>query len=291
LSYPPYPPDPNRPQDTPRNFPTYGRVEPAPQQPQPPQQPPQPPPAYYPPASYPPGHYPPAYGPPPPAFGYGYGYAGTQPNTTNGLAIAALATGLASVLFGIAAPVAIGLGIAALVQIKRRNEKGIVQAVVGIVSGSLVVLFWGGMLALFAIGLSTADDSYGSPAPTSTPSYSGPTTYVDELSVGECFDEGAADEEVVRQPCLEPHQGELFAVVTLTNRAWPGEQNIEAVSRAACEKAFLPYVGISADKSELDTAVWTPELSGWSSGDRTVLCAAYGPDGDDLDGSVKGTKR
>jgi hypothetical protein len=213
-------------------------------------------------------------------------------STTNGLAVAALALGIAGVLFAVTAPVAVGLGIAALVQIKRRREGGTAQAVVGIVSGGLVTIFWAGLLVLlFVLGLNSANDTSGSPGPTYTPTYSGPITYVDELSVGECFDDGPADPEVVRQPCSLPHQGELFAVVTLAPQAWPGEQGIETVAQAACDKAFLPYVGIAADKSELDSMSWSPEHSAWSSGDRTVICAAYGPSGDALTGSVKGTHR
>jgi hypothetical protein len=236
--------------------------------------------------------YPAAYGPPPPVFGYGYGYAGTPQSTTNGLAVAALALGIAGFVFGVTAPVAVGLGIAALVQIKRRNERGTAQAVVGIVSGGLVTLFGAGLLVvLLVIGFNSPDDTYGSPGPTYTPTFSGPTTYVDELIVGECFDDGQIDQEVLRQPCPQAHQAELFAVVTLAPQAWPGEEGIGTVAQAACDKAFLPYVGIAADQSELDSVSWYPEHSAWSSGDRSVSCAAYGPNGDDLTGSVRGTHR
>jgi hypothetical protein len=224
-------------------------------------------------------------------MGYGYGYPGMQQATTNGLAIAALATGLAAFLFGITAPVAIGLGIAALVQIKRRNERGTAQAVVGIASGALVMLFAGLMVALFAIGFSSADDNYGSPEPVSSYSPPAGTTYVDELVVGECFDDGSTEEEVVRQPCTGVHQGELFAIGTLSQQPWPGEQEVRKASQATCDKAFLTYVGIAVDDSELETLVWYPDRTAWSAGDRRVMCAAYGPDSEDLDGSVKGTKR
>src|SRR5207249_505566 len=50
---------------------------------------------------------------------YGYGYPGTT-RGTNGLATAALVTGIGGFLVGISAPVAVGLGIAALVQLKKR---------------------------------------------------------------------------------------------------------------------------------------------------------------------------
>jgi hypothetical protein len=339
LTYPPQPPDPNRPQDTPRNFPTYARPDQPPQQPpgqaqqpqqqpwQAPQQPPrqespygrsetrydgpqgqpgapQPgspysgapqspfaPPYQVPPQGpqYPGQGYPPAYGQQPPPYGYGYGYPGASQYKTNGLAIAALATGLGSIVFAIAAPVAIGLGIAALVQIKRRREGGTAQAVVGLVAGSAVSVLWL-ILLVAVIGAGVADDPYGADTPISTPTFR-PGVYIDELEIGECYDETGADDEVERTQCISAHEAELFAVVTLAAKPWPGEQQIRKESQAACDKAFLPYVGIAADESELESVVWYPELSAWSSGDHQTYCTAYGPSGDDLTGSVKGTKR
>lgn len=69
---------------------------------------------------------------------------------TNGLAIAALVCGLAGFVTWISAPVGIGLGIAALVQIKRRGDSGKGMAIAGIVSGALVTI---GILLLIAMYL------------------------------------------------------------------------------------------------------------------------------------------
>jgi len=321
LTYPPQPPDPNRPQDTPRNFPTYTRPDqpqqpPPQQQPQPwqaPQQPPRqdspygrsetrydgpqgpppgaPQPPFVPPYQVPPqgaqypGH--PQY----PQPQYGYGYPGDSQYKTNGLAIAALATGLGSILFAIAAPVAIGLGIAALVQIKRRREGGTAQAVVGLVAGSAVSVLWS-ILLVAVIATGVTDDDYGTTdTPISAPTFGTPTTYIDELVIGECYDESGGEDEVELVDCGSPHEAELFAMVILPPRTWPGEKEVRKESQAACDKAFLPYVGIAATSSVLDSVVWYPEEDAWSSGDREVFCTAYGADGDDLTGSVKGTKR
>jgi hypothetical protein len=62
-------------------------------------------------------------------------------------------------------------------------------------------------------------------------------------------------------------------------------------AESACDNAFLPYVGIQITNSILDTDFWYPDSESWDHGDRKVLCIAYGPDGDRLDGSVRGTKR
>ena len=283
--HPPYPPGHGRPQDTPR-FPTYGRPE------QPVQQPPPfvPPGASY--QGYPGG--PQVFSQPPP-YGYGYpqgfGYPGTPQVKTNGLATAALATGLAGILFPIAGPVAVGLGIAALAQIRRRRERGTAQAVAGLVLGSLQVIFWTSLLAIvFATGSDNDPNRYDA-SPTSTPSYTMPKVYGDELMVGECFNDGTDEGEVVRMPCNEPHAGELIAAVTLPEGPYPGDQKTAAAAEATCNTEFSKYVGIPADKSELNPEFWYPDEDYWVHGDRSVVCAAYGPAGEQLQSTVKGTKR
>jgi hypothetical protein len=232
--------------------------------------------------------------PPPYGYGYGYppgfGYPGTPQVKTNGLAIAALATGLAGILFGFAGPVAVGLGIAALVQIRRRHESGTAQAVVGLVLGSLQVIFWTGLLAIgFATGWGDDPNNYATP--TSTPSYTMPKVYVDDLMVGECFNDGNDEGEVVRMACNEPHDGELVADVTLPGGPYPGDRKVAAEAEASCNTEFSAYVGITADKSELEPSFWYPDEDYWVHGDRSVVCAAYGPAGEQLQSTVKGTKR
>jgi hypothetical protein len=282
--HPPYPPGHDRPKDTP-SFPTYGR----------PEEPFVPPgPSYQ---GYPGGQQPfsqlPPYQPYPyqPSYGYGYpqgfGHPGTTQAKTNGLAIAALATGLA----GIAGPVAVGLGVAALVQIRRRHESGTAQAVVGLVLGSLQTVFWTGLLAIgFATGWG-GDPGNGYASPTSSPSSSIPKVYVDQLVVGECFDDGDGEDEVIRMPCDGPHDGELVADVTLPSGPYPGDRKAAAAAETSCNTEFSKYVGIAADKSELDPAFWYPDEDYWVHGDRLVVCAAYGPVGEQLQSRVKGTKR
>jgi hypothetical protein len=233
--------------------------------------------------------------PPPYGYGYGYpqgfGYPGTPQVKTNGLATAALATGLAGILIGFAGPVAVGLGIAALAQIRRRRERGTAQAVAGLVLGSLQVIFWTSLLAIvFATGGGNDPDTYDA-SPISTPSYTMPKVYVDELMVGECFNDGTDEGEVVRMPCNEPHAGELVADVTLPEGPYPGDQRAAAAAEARCNTEFSKYVGIPADKSKLNPEFWYPDEDYWVHGDRSVVCATYAPAGEQLQSTVKGTKR
>jgi hypothetical protein len=316
VSYPPSPPgsDPNRPQDvprrpqdTPRNFPTYGRpAQPAapPYQQQPYQQNPQQHNPYQQPNPQPQNPYQqanpqqqnpyqqqaPAYGQPPAQYGYGYGYGypGNAGSKVNGLATAALVTGLVGILFAFAAPVAVGLGIAALVQIKRRNEAGTGQAIAGLVIGGVITVLGAGMIALI-VAAGVSDDDYGSrPVPTYSPS----TTYVDQLAVGECFDDASGEEdEVLRRSCTEPHDGEITADVMMAAGPYPGDRQAGRTAQTRCDIEFGTYIGRPADGSELESSFWHPTEESWDEGDRLVVCAAYGPGGDQLTSTVKGSKR
>ncbi|MFI5692118.1 DUF4190 domain-containing protein [Kribbella sp. NPDC051586] len=236
---------------------------------------------------YGPGQYPPQYGQAPAPYAYGYGYTGS--GGTNGLAAAALATGIGGIFIGLSAPVAIGLGIAALVQINRRQQAGKGMAIAGLVIGSLVTIGYVVLIGvLIALG-STADD-YGSPEPVSSYS-SGPTTTVDDLAVGECFDDGNAEDEVVRQPCTAAHDGEIISDVTLADGPYPGDSGVDEAADRACTPDFTSYIGKSPDDSELDLFYWTPTESLWAHDDRMVVCAAYGPDHEKLTTTVKNSHR
>ncbi|WP_433014493.1 DUF4190 domain-containing protein [Kribbella sp. CA-294648] len=294
MSYPQGPPDPSRPQDTPRGFPTYGRPPEPVNPPSPPPQAPgwqapgqQPAPygqPYPPPAPYGQQYPPPTpHGqqhPPPYGYGYGYGYPGAGMVKTNSLAIAALVCGLGGLVIGLSAPVGVGLGIAALVQIKRRGESGKGMAIGGIVVGGLITAFGVGLLALaLIIGFSEADSA------------DGPSTRVDSLAVGECFNEGWGMDEVHRRSCSEEHDGEIVANVTLPAGPYPGDGEVDDLSRARCDAEFGKYVGTPRSQSELESDYWYPEEDDWDSGDRLVVCAAYGPDYDLLTRTVKDSKR
>ncbi|MEV5961796.1 DUF4190 domain-containing protein [Kribbella sp. NPDC051952] len=338
MAQPPYGPDPGRPQDRPqdstRPFPTYGRPEeatqqlptqqptqqlptqqpgtqwaapgqPAGQQPPPPQQPPagqqppygqqpsygqQAPPGQQPPygQGYGPAQYPAPYGQPPAPYAYGYGYPG-QSRGTNGLATAALATGLGGLVIPFGAPVAIGLGIAALVQLRKRQESGKGMAIAGLVIGSLITLGYLALIAFMIVLGSGSEGDYGSSGPGSTSS--GSAVDVDALAVGECFDDGDDEGEVVRRPCPQAHDGEIISNITLPEGPYPGDKNVVKAAKSGCAGDFAKYVGNTMDKSELDLAWWTPDQDLWEDEDRLVICAAYGPPGEDLTGSVRNSRR
>jgi hypothetical protein len=115
--------------------------------------------------------------------------------------------------------------------------------------------------------------------------------YVDELAVGDCFDETSVEDEVIQRDCPVEHDGEMVASVTLPAGAYPGDKAIDDAADQACAGPFGTYVGKSRDDSELELAWWTPDKPTWNSGDRRVFCAAYGPGTDKLTGTVKNSHR
>ncbi|WP_112241341.1 DUF4190 domain-containing protein [Kribbella monticola] len=224
---------------------------------------------------------------------YGYGYPGVHQVKTNGLAVAALVCGLVGIFFWVTAPVAVGLGIVALVQIKRRRENGTAQAVIGLsIGGLLTLVFTAVIIFLVAVDWNEGTDSdYGSDQPVSTSSASPDKVDVDELIVGECFDDGLDEGEAVRQPCPELHDAELISNVTLPAGTYPGDAKVKESARLACRQEFTKYIGVSPDKSVRKSSFWWPDAELWKDGDRVVVCAAYGANGTQLRGTVKGTKR
>nr|WP_272954767.1 DUF4190 domain-containing protein [Kribbella sandramycini] len=207
------------------------------------------------------------------------------------MAIAAIACGLGGLATMISAPFGVGFGIAALVQLRKRPaETGKGLAITGIVSGGLITLGYGLLFTLIAVFSSGVDDDpYSAPLPGTSTS----GTYVDELAVGECYDDGDEDGEVTRRDCARPHDGEVISNVTLPDGPYPGDAEVDRLGKVRCGEEFATYVGKTADKSELDLAWWTPTKRLWERDhDRLVVCSAYGAaSGDRLTGSVKGTKR
>jgi Septum formation len=211
------------------------------------------------------------------------------PVRTSGLALAALITALCGL-----GPIAAGLGIAALVSLRTSRLEGFGMAVAAVAIGAVETL-------LLVVGIAIAVSGEDDPAPTYTPSYQ-PTyepppvpdedmVYVDDLAAGDCFDEGPEEDEVAVVPCGQPHDGEMVGSVTLGAGAYPGDRGLQEQAERACDQTFATYVGTTVQKTSLRPDFWAPDRELWESGDRVAVCATWGPDGDRLTGSVKGSKR
>ncbi|NNC74877.1 MAG: hypothetical protein HKN93_05125 [Acidimicrobiia bacterium] len=124
------------------------------------------------------------------------------------------------------------------------------------------------------------------------------STSVDNLTVGDCFNEPSANEfdavDVI--DCDDEHDYEVLATVALPGGDYPGdfEVTIEAFER--CEALFEQYVGVSFDASEVYIAPFVPAEASWEDGQQEALCGLYLLAGDQesvakTTGSLRGTGR
>jgi hypothetical protein len=114
---------------------------------------------------------------------------------------------------------------------------------------------------------------------------------VRDLAVGECFDYGNAEDEVLRQPCTVAHYGEIIGDVTLPEGPYPGDDGVDEAADRACTHDFTAYVGKSPDDSELNLYYSTPTESLWNDGDRLVVCEVHGFAFIQLTGTIKNSHR
>ncbi len=187
------------------------------------------------------------------------------PTGTNGFAIAAFCLGLVGAI-----PLAVIFGIIALVQVRESRQKGRGFAVTGLVLSGLWVL----IIALVVIvGLAgEADrDSDGDIV-------SSGKVEVTELEVGDCVadvNDFAEDELVLTLdavPCAEQHGAEVYAIVTLDDTAYPGDDEVSALSEERCVDE-LETASPEAFEDETYAVIWfQPTEDSWSEDDRDLSC-------------------
>lgn len=240
---------------------------PGPQQPQDPYQPP--PQGPYGPQGFPTpqgphGPYPQAaYGAAPyPVWGQGYSPYG-RPSPINGVAIAALVLGILCFLPG----VGLVLGIVALVQIRKRGERGKGMAIAGSVLSCVGLALW--VLLLATGGASEIWQGFKEGAGANS-SFA--------LAKGDCFDVpgDSFDEDVYdvdEVACSGEHDAEVFATIPLTGGSFPGD---DRVTEVADDKCFALQDAYAMDTwaltEEVDVYYLTPTEESWSWGDREITC-------------------
>ncbi|MFG2004736.1 septum formation family protein [Spirillospora sp. NPDC048911] len=191
-----------------------------------------------------------------------YAYQPPVAPKTNRLAIVALVVGLAGgVVF------AVGFAIAALVQIKRRNEKGKGLAIGGLAAAAAWVV---GIVAVVVAAYSFVPDR----DEAGRISKSG-KALVSTLKVGDCFTGFGADATnilVTALPCSKPHDGEVVAKVKLPDGSFPGRAETERQAEAVCEKEIGTVYDRSRYVDDLDLYASSPDKLAWDDGDRSVVC-------------------
>ena len=204
------------------------------------------------------------YGPPYRTWGQGYSPY-NRPVPVNGLAIAALVLGILCFV----PAVGLVLGIVALVQIKKRGERGKGMAVGGMVMSSIGI----GLLALLVATGGARDfwDGFRDAA-----NDSGGAAF--SLEVGECFDTlsgslGGLAFDVDKVPCEGEHDAEVFADFPMGDGDYPGDSAVADTADQRCDLLQNTYAMDSwAVPDDVDVYFFTPTAQSWRRGDREISC-------------------
>lgn len=187
---------------------------------------------------------------------------------TNGLAIATFVMGVIAFV-----PVAIVLGIIALVQIKRRGDRGRGLAIAGMaIAGAWVVV------AIVAVTL-IVTNLVGRDADGRIDE-AGLISEID-LQIGDCLKDGTPTEDALlldAAPCDEPHRAEVFARFTLKpvdgDDGYPGAASVRRRATAGCRNRLRTYVPREYDTQLGDMTYFSPDRVDWAIGDHDVICFA-----------------
>jgi len=117
---------------------------------------------------------------------------------------------------------------------------------------------------------------------------------VTELTVGACFDEPTVEtevEDVQQQPCNEPHDAEVIAVLTHpagTSEPYPVVSGFDDYILENCVPAFESYLGKDWETDNMfSIGYFRPTLTGWADGDRGFTCYVSRSDGQKLTATVQ----
>jgi Septum formation len=142
-----------------------------------------------------------------------------------------------------------------------------------------------------------------SPSTTATLSTteSGAVVFVDDLRLGDCFNESNFGDpglyevgEITVVDCGSPHDGEVFAVATLPGEPgapYPADDELEKLTIERCLGEFAQYVGIEYADSIWEVNWYVPSEVTWRKyDDRGVVCHLGDPDFNKTEGSKRNSR-
>jgi hypothetical protein len=134
---------------------------------------------------------------------------------------------------------------------------------------------------------------------TTTTSEPDSVVFVDDLRVGQCFDDPLivgdfeSVSEITLVGCESPHDGEVFAVSALADAPgapWQGEDDTTTRSDGLCAAQYQSYVGVDPSRSRWTYGLYSPTEESWQNDDRLVVCLLQDPDDNQLQGSKRDTR-
>lgn len=193
-----------------------------------------------------------------------------QEQGTNGFAIASL---ICAILGGLLLSVVFGA--IALSQIKRRGQKGKGLAVAGFaISGAWLATALVAGVVVAVVSAGNTDDPATSVA--------GKPTDVQQLKPGQCLNglrEGGSIVDLPVVSCVEPHEGEVFAVFDLPDGAYPGDAEVTKQAEEGCVERIETHAPKAAENPNLELYYLHPTRESWRWGDQGVACVAMSSTG------------
>ncbi len=210
-------------------------------------------------------------------------YPDQEPRKTNPWAIVALVTGIVAIF-----PVALGAGITALVQIRRRPQAGAGMAIGGIVAGSVWML-----IGIVVAALGAFSSSLGAFSSSGDYPYLGRVANAGSTTVGSCLLEPSSDDSTAAEiDCAKGHYAEVYLVgAPSTEATWPGADKLGQHADDLCYDAFAAYVGTDYDSSEYDYDFFLPDRAEWTAGEHRAVCVVVPGDSHTMRGSVRHSGR
>ena len=114
-----------------------------------------------------------------------------------------------------------------------------------------------------------------------------------DLAVGDCFDEPTVAgeiSEVPHRPCFQGHTAEVFAVTAYTGGSgtYPTDAEFQTFAAAQCGPVFDTYTGGGGGPAaSVELGFLMPTATGWSGGDRRMVCYLVAPTGQTLSQSLR----
>jgi hypothetical protein len=194
--------------------------------------------------------------PPPPAPVY----APQDSRPQSGLAVTAFVLGLIAFVLP-----AVVCALVALRRIKRRNLRGRGFAIAGLVLSALWTVAIAAIVVL-AVSTDTERDASGRIV-------DGGSLNVFDLRDGDCLNDLGQTEEAMSVdavPCAQPHDAQVYAVVQLPGREYPGDDAVVEQSDRECGRRFPPEA-----RREGEVYSFYPTRDSWEArDDREVTCIA-----------------
>jgi Septum formation len=129
------------------------------------------------------------------------------------------------------------------------------------------------------------------PAPQTTPASTEPGSPVTGgIRAGDCLNTQNTGNEILRLPCSQPHDEEVFAHRDLADLDWPGEAALFDQAERICSAAATSFIGIPADRTGLMISWFEPGEPEWREGDHTIDCTVADPNGKTT-GTLRGSRR